>query len=125
MRWRSKTHELGLTCSTARSSGDAYSLDLATGTLTRWTESETGGVRTASFAEPELVHWTSFDGRAIPGFLYKPPRGSPDAGRGTSTSIAGPRGSRLPGSSAPTTSNLASLASPFRIPTTRDPPATA
>src|SRR5207253_2262975 len=30
------------------------------------------GVRTASFAEPELVHWTSFDGRAIPGFLYKP-----------------------------------------------------
>jgi len=73
VRWRGKTHELGFTCSTARSSGDAYSLDLATGTLTRWTESETGGVRTASFAEPELVHWTSFDGRAIPGFLYKPP----------------------------------------------------
>src|SRR5438132_1489556 len=73
VRWRGKTHELGFTCSTARSSGDAYSLDLATGTLTRWTESETGGVRTASFAEPALVHWTSFDGRAIPGFLYKPP----------------------------------------------------
>src|SRR2546425_128675 len=73
VRWRGKTHELGFTCSTARSSGDAYSLDLATGTLTRWTESETGGVRTANFAETELVHWTSVDGRAIPGFLYKPP----------------------------------------------------
>src|SRR2546430_647261 len=73
LRWRGKTHELGFTCSTARSSGGVYSLDLARGTLTRWTESETVGVRTASFAEPELVHWTSFDGRAIPGFLYKPP----------------------------------------------------
>src|SRR3989441_260512 len=73
LRWRGKTHDLGFTFSTARSNGDAYSLDLATGTLTRWTESETGGVRTASFGEPELVHWASFDGRAISGFLYKPP----------------------------------------------------
>ncbi len=73
LRWRGKTHDLGFTFSTARSNGDAYSLDVATGKLERWTESETGGVRTASFAEPELVHWTSFDGRAISGFLYAPP----------------------------------------------------
>src|SRR5438876_1135058 len=73
LRWRGKTHDLGFTFSSARSNGDAYSLDLAKGTLTRWTESETGGVRTASFSEPELVHWASFDGRAISGFLYKPP----------------------------------------------------
>jgi dipeptidyl aminopeptidase/acylaminoacyl peptidase len=73
VRWRGKTHELGFTFSAARSSGDAYSLDLATGTLTRWTESETGGVSTAEFAEAELIRWTSFDGRAISGFLYRPP----------------------------------------------------
>jgi dipeptidyl aminopeptidase/acylaminoacyl peptidase len=73
VRWRGKTHELGFTFSAARSGGDAYSLDLATGTLTRWTESETGGVSTAEFAEAELIRWTSFDGRAISGFLYRPP----------------------------------------------------
>jgi dipeptidyl aminopeptidase/acylaminoacyl peptidase len=73
LRWRGKTHELGFTFSNARSSGDAYSLDLATGTLTRWTESETGGVRTAGFAEAEPIRWTSFDDRAISGFLYRPP----------------------------------------------------
>src|SRR3989449_41615 len=42
LRWRGKTHDLGFTFSTARSNGDAYSLDRATGTLTRCTESETG-----------------------------------------------------------------------------------
>ena len=73
VRWRGQSHELGFTFSAARSSGDAYSLDVATGRLERWTESETGGVSTARFAEPELVHWTSFDGRAISGFLYPPP----------------------------------------------------
>ena len=73
VRWRGQSHELGFTFSAARSSGDAYSLDVATGKLERWTESETGGVGTAGFAEPELIHWTSFDGRANAGFLYKPP----------------------------------------------------
>jgi len=73
VRWRGQSHEVGFTFSAARSSGDAYSLDVATGKLARWTESETGGVSTVTFAEPELVHWTSFDGRVISGFLYAPP----------------------------------------------------
>ena len=44
-----------------------------TGKVERWTESETGGLNTAAFAEPELVRWKSFDGRKISGFLYRPP----------------------------------------------------
>ena len=56
----------------ARSPSDVYSIDVASGTLERWTESETGGLNAASFSEPELVRWKSFDGKTISGFLYKP-----------------------------------------------------
>src|SRR5881409_4066868 len=73
VRWRKSDAELGFTRSSARAPADAYSLDLTSGTVTRWTESETAGLNTTDFAEAELVHWPSFDGRAISGFLYKPP----------------------------------------------------
>ncbi|HYK83600.1 MAG TPA: S9 family peptidase [Gemmatimonadales bacterium] len=73
VRWRRTGSEVGFTYTGARSPADAYSVDLATGTLTRWTESEAGGLGPSTFAEPELVHWTSFDGRTLSAFLYKPP----------------------------------------------------
>jgi len=73
VRWRKTGAELGFTRSSARAPADAYSLDLASGRVTRWTESETAGLNLSDFAEAELVHWPSFDGRAISGFLYKPP----------------------------------------------------
>jgi len=73
VRWRKLGAELGFTRTSARAPADAYSLDLPSGTVTRWTESETAGLKTGDFAAAELVHWPSFDGRAISGFLYKPP----------------------------------------------------
>ena len=71
--WRRTGAELAFSFTSARSGEDAYSLYLVTGRLVRWTESETGGLNTADFAEPELIHWSSFDGRSVSGFLYKPP----------------------------------------------------
>jgi len=73
IRWRRTGAELGFSFTSTRSSQDAYSLDLVAGRLVRWTESETAGLNTSDFAEPELIHWSSFDGRSISGFLYKPP----------------------------------------------------
>ncbi len=73
MEWHPSGKELGLTLSSARSPSDAYSVDPASGTLERWTESETGGLNAATFSEPELVRWKSFDGKTISGFLYLPP----------------------------------------------------
>src|SRR5205814_1981205 len=61
--WRRTGAELGFSFSSARSVEDAYSLDLLTGRLERWTESETGGLNPADFTEPELIHWPSADGR--------------------------------------------------------------
>jgi dipeptidyl aminopeptidase/acylaminoacyl peptidase len=73
MEWHAKGGLLGFTFTSARTPADAYSLDVATGKVERWTESETGGLDPAAFAQAELVRWKSFDGRMISGFLYKPP----------------------------------------------------
>lgn len=64
---------MALTLSTADSAADAWSLDLRTHALTRWTWSELGGLDPATFVEPELVDFPSFDGRRIPAWVHRPP----------------------------------------------------
>ncbi|MCE9603472.1 MAG: alpha/beta fold hydrolase [Planctomycetia bacterium] len=63
---------LGLTWSSPASPADAYSYELATGKLTRWTMSEAGGLDPRTFLTPELIRFKSFDGREIPAFYYRP-----------------------------------------------------
>ncbi len=70
VRWRHNANEIGLTISSAHTPGDVFSVDLDKGALDRWTFSETGGLDAATFPEPQLVHWKSFDGLAVSGFLY-------------------------------------------------------
>lgn len=72
--WHKNNRHIGFTMSGARSSQDVYVIDTKNRTLERWTFSETGGLNVDMFAEPELIHWTSFDGRVISGFLYRPPK---------------------------------------------------
>ena len=64
--------EIGITFTSARSAADAYSVDPKTMTVTRWTESETGGLDVTKNSEPELVKIKSFDGIEVSGFLYRP-----------------------------------------------------
>ncbi|HKH28136.1 MAG TPA: prolyl oligopeptidase family serine peptidase, partial [Sphingomicrobium sp.] len=40
--------------------------------VTRWTESETGGLDPNKNVEPELIQVKSFDGEPVSGFLYRP-----------------------------------------------------
>jgi len=65
---------LALTLSSSRTPGDVFTVDLASAgrPMARWTTSEVGGLDTDQFAEPELVHYESFDGRMIPAFVYRP-----------------------------------------------------
>ena len=70
--WHKNNHDLAFTLSSARSPSDVYSLDITSNNVERWTESETAGLNTTTFAEPQLIHWKSFDGREISGFLYAP-----------------------------------------------------
>src|SRR5439155_26845744 len=69
---RKGSQEFGFSLSSARSPEDVYSFDLPSGQLTRWTRSETGGLRTEALAEPLLAHYPTFDGRQIPVFVYQP-----------------------------------------------------
>ena len=70
--WHENGRELAFTFTAARSPADVYSFNTRTGRLERWTESETGGMPTVNFIEPELVKLKSFDGLAVSGFLYRP-----------------------------------------------------
>ena len=73
VQWHKNSRDLGFNLSSARSSSDVFSLDMQTGKVERWTFSETGGLNPSDFPEPELIHWKSWDGRTISGFLYRPP----------------------------------------------------
>ena len=63
---------LGLTIAQPNAPGEAYSIGLVKGELTRWTFSEVGGLDPASFVEPTRIQFKSFDERQIPAYLYKP-----------------------------------------------------
>jgi dipeptidyl aminopeptidase/acylaminoacyl peptidase len=72
VEWRDDSRELGFSVNNARSPSDVYSLDVGTGRVTRWTESELGGLPAAELSEPVLARWSSFDEREITGFYYRP-----------------------------------------------------
>ena len=62
---------------TATSQTDAYVLDLRSQELTRWTQSELGELPAKKMVSPELKQFSSFDGRQIPVFVYKPASDGP------------------------------------------------
>ena len=72
LKWHTNEEELAFGVNSARSPSDVYSLNVNTQEVTRWTQSETGGLNAAAFQEPALVCWNSFDGREISGFLTQP-----------------------------------------------------
>ncbi len=78
---------LAMTLNTATTPSDTFVLDLGSAplayrNLTRWTESEVGGLDTTTFRDPELVSYPTFDtvdgqARQIPAWVYKPPGPGP------------------------------------------------
>ncbi len=66
---------LGFTLERPTNPGDVYTLTTADGKLTRWTYSEVGGLNTATFVEPKLIRYPTFDQvegkpRTIPAFVF-------------------------------------------------------
>ena len=98
LRWHSNGEDLAFDLVSARAPADVYSLNAQTQQLTRWTRSETGGLNTDRFSEPQLVRWPSFDGREISGFLYRPPASKFTGKRPVNIVIhGGPEGQARPG----------------------------
>lgn len=73
LRWHHSRPEVAFSLASARSPSDVYSVDAVTGRVSRWTQSELGGLVAEQLVEPRLVRWPSFDGREITGFYYRPP----------------------------------------------------
>jgi dipeptidyl aminopeptidase/acylaminoacyl peptidase len=73
LEWHKNNRDLGFSMESARATSDTYSLDVKTGKIERWTESETGGIKTQEFSLPEVVRWKTFDDKMISGLYYKPP----------------------------------------------------
>ncbi len=90
--------EIGITFTSARSAADAFSVDPKTLAVTRWTESETGGLDVTKNVEPELVKVKSFDGLEVSGFLYRPDPAKFPGKRPLIMSVhGGPEGQSRPG----------------------------
>ena len=75
IQFNDKSNMLGLSINTYKSPSDSYTLQLMRnplnyGKLTKWTESEVGGLDTSSFVSPELISYKSFDGLEVPAFVY-------------------------------------------------------
>jgi len=72
VKWHKNGQDVAFILSSAKSPLDTYSFNAQTGKVDRWTTSETGGLNASNFVAPEMIHWKSFDGRTISGYLYKP-----------------------------------------------------
>ena len=98
VKWHKNGRDVAFSLSSAKSPLDSYSFDAQTGKLDRWTTSETGGLNPANFVAPELIHWKTFDGKTISGFLYKPASGKFSGKRPVIINIhGGPEGQARPG----------------------------
>lgn len=72
LKWHNNSTDVGFNFVSRRAPIDAYSLNVKTGKLERWAESYSGQIDMNRFSLPELIHWNSFDGRRISGFIYRP-----------------------------------------------------
>lgn len=63
---------LAIGMETATSAGDVWVWGVTSGDLVRWTQSELGPLDADALIEPDLVRFTSFDGRSIPALVYRP-----------------------------------------------------
>jgi len=70
--WHKDNRHVAFSVNNARSATDVFVLDVTTQAVTRWTESELGGVAAEDFREAKLIRWKSFDGLEITGFLHRP-----------------------------------------------------
>ena len=99
---------LAVTLNTATSPSDAYVVDLNDASLTRWTQSEVGGLDTSKFATPTLIRYPTFDKvkgkpRTIPAFYYRPMDAAPNSKLPVVINIhGGPEGQATPYFSATT-----------------------
>lgn len=98
LEFHDNSRDLAFNLSSAKSPSDVFSMNLDSGKVERWTESETGGLDPSVNVEPELIRMKSFDGLEISAFLYRPDPEKFPGKRPVIVSIhGGPEGQSRPG----------------------------
>ena len=72
IRWSPDGQQLALTQISAATPMDIWIWDVEGQIFWQATRSSLGGIPDASFVEPSLIHYPTFDGREIPAFLFLP-----------------------------------------------------
>jgi len=71
--WHQNSRDLAVSVASAQSPSDVYTIELGSHRVERWTESKVPGLDPSTFQSAQAISWKSFDGRAISGFLTRPP----------------------------------------------------
>lgn len=69
--WKKGKSLLAFNFGSYNATSDVFEWNEAKNSITRWTESELGGMDMTGLKAPELIKWNSFDGLSISGFLYR------------------------------------------------------
>jgi dipeptidyl aminopeptidase/acylaminoacyl peptidase len=72
LAFRPGAREVAFTSSSSQSPSNIFVYTGFSGPTRRWTGSEAVGPEPKTFAEPELIAYSSFDGQKIPAFVYRP-----------------------------------------------------
>ncbi|MGH9761674.1 MAG: S9 family peptidase, partial [Blastocatellia bacterium] len=73
LKWRDDSADLAFDLKSPQTPNDVYSINTRTGEVARWYKGFLGQLDAGKLPLPEPIHWRSFDGRLISGFLYRPP----------------------------------------------------
>ena len=76
--WRPDGGALAFTFEGPRHTPNVFVADLEAGTLTQLTQAASRGIDAASLPEPQLIRYTTFDGRDVPAYYYLPPHAPRD-----------------------------------------------
>lgn len=71
--WSPDGTKLAVVFASSIDTRDVWVWDMQAANVQRATQSSLGGIPREALATPSLVHFPTFDGREIPGFLYLPP----------------------------------------------------
>jgi len=72
LTWDNSGRKLAFTFTGSCYNPDVWMLDIDSTSLSQVTHSSRAGIPQETFVEPNLVTYTTFDGRSIPAFFYKP-----------------------------------------------------
>jgi dipeptidyl aminopeptidase/acylaminoacyl peptidase len=71
LTWHRNSLDLAFNLRSPRTPNDIYSVDIKNLKIDRWTKAVDNGLDLEKMVMPQLIKWKSFDGRQIPGFIYR------------------------------------------------------